>query len=72
MFDLDPASSLYIDFYFYSDNTHLETSNEFSLAQGDGTLLLDNYGEPRYNNQIINIVNTQFSGDDFLSNDFKV
>jgi hypothetical protein len=72
MFDLDQTCNLYTDYYYYSDNTHLETSNVFSLAQGDGTLLLDNYGEPRYNNQNIHVSNIQFSGTDFLSGDFKV
>ena len=72
MFDLDQTCNLYTDYYYYSDNTHLETSNGFSLAQGDGTLLLDNYGEPRYNNQNIHVSNIQFSGTDFLSGDFKV
>ncbi len=70
IYDLGDTSDAYINYYYYSDNT---TINSISIAQGDGSILYDNmYGEPIYRNEVVTIPDTQFNDGEFANSDFKI
>ncbi len=72
MNNLSNTSDVYVNYYYYGDNTNIPIYS-ISIAQGDGSILLGNmYGEPIYRNEVVVVPNNQFNDVDFENIDFKI